>query len=325
MSTAAPLRRIPSNNALKQRHQSQSNVNNGGVSDENTAPSNAKHNSMDVKSLMDKMKSKAGIKPYNDQITPAKHTITGPGWVKMPAFPSPVGVADYIETGNHSSSTRIPTVNKPVVAHEKPKNLEEIINYALITTPNVDGPESESSIFSGTETNLSDSLTEDEANAIITSIDFPIRKKKKQYISENLLKIVCSGNLNGLQAHIKPTDADLRDKNGLTLLHLSCMLGHIYITQYLVQVVGANVDAQDKLGLTPLHFACKGLHLITVRYLVMFCGCNLTLTDSLGRLPTTLCGSVLCDKNAQYILEILLVIQGGLDVASSDRSKVLRV
>lgn len=313
MPIAGPLSNTPSNNSSgKLKPQSQGNI---SGADENVAPSNVKQNSMDVKSLMDKMKSKAGIKPFNDQYTPSKNVITGPGWVKMPAFPSPNGVSEVERVVNVSSFV----VKKPV---EKQLKLEDIINDALFTPNNINN----TSYDHDTDMiNLSESLTEDEAHDILTSIEFPTRKKKKQYISESLFKIVCSGNLNGLQTNIKPADVHLTDKNGLTLLHLSCMLGHIYITQYLVQVLEADVNIQDKIGLTPLHYACKGLHLITVRYLVMFCGCNLTLADSFDRLPTTLCGLDLNEKNAQYILEILLVVQAGLEVTASDRSKVLRL
>ncbi|XP_065826102.1 death-associated protein kinase 1-like isoform X2 [Oscarella lobularis] len=77
------------------------------------------------------------------------------------------------------------------------------------------------------------------------------------------------GHLDTVQLLVsKQCDINIRDKNGLTALHVASFNGQTAVTKYLIDHCGVNVDDQDNDGWTSLMCACQEGHLKTVQLLV---------------------------------------------------------
>ncbi|KAK6126234.1 hypothetical protein DH2020_040032 [Rehmannia glutinosa] len=68
-----------------------------------------------------------------------------------------------------------------------------------------------------------------------------------------------SGDLNALRVALENFDGNIDEpmEDGDTLLHLTCLYGHLTCVQFLLEK-GANLEAKDEDGGTPLHDACAG-------------------------------------------------------------------
>ncbi|KAK6126253.1 hypothetical protein DH2020_014993 [Rehmannia glutinosa] len=68
-----------------------------------------------------------------------------------------------------------------------------------------------------------------------------------------------SGDLTALRLALENFDGNIDEpmEDGDTLLHLTCLYGHLTCVQFLLEK-GANLEAKDEDGGTPLHDACAG-------------------------------------------------------------------
>ncbi|KAI3447541.1 hypothetical protein Pfo_004206 [Paulownia fortunei] len=68
-----------------------------------------------------------------------------------------------------------------------------------------------------------------------------------------------SGDLNALRLALENFDGSIDEpmEDGDTLLHLTCLYGHLTCVQFLLER-GANLEAKDEDGGIPLHDACAG-------------------------------------------------------------------
>ncbi len=76
--------------------------------------------------------------------------------------------------------------------------------------------------------------------------------------NKELLKVAKAGILERVKELITVHKADVNtvDKSGYTPLHLTCLMGHKEIVNFLIKA-GANVNAKrGTSGSTPLHYAC---------------------------------------------------------------------
>ncbi|XP_022983109.1 tankyrase-2 [Cucurbita maxima] len=78
------------------------------------------------------------------------------------------------------------------------------------------------------------------------------------------------GDVNGLRTAIDNlTMGSINDavEDGDTVLHLTCLYGHLPCVQLLVER-GANLEVQDEDGAIPLHDACAGGYVEIVQFLI---------------------------------------------------------
>ncbi|KAL6585411.1 hypothetical protein OROMI_002055 [Orobanche minor] len=68
-----------------------------------------------------------------------------------------------------------------------------------------------------------------------------------------------SGDRNALRQALESFDGNIDEpmEDGDTLLHLTCLYGHLNCVQFLLER-GANLDSKDEDGGIPLHDACAG-------------------------------------------------------------------
>ncbi|KAI3473298.1 hypothetical protein Pfo_029780 [Paulownia fortunei] len=68
-----------------------------------------------------------------------------------------------------------------------------------------------------------------------------------------------SGDLNALRLALDNFDGNIDEpvEDGDTVLHLTCLYGHLTCVQFLLER-GANLEAKDEDGGIPLHDACAG-------------------------------------------------------------------
>ncbi|CAI9780187.1 unnamed protein product [Fraxinus pennsylvanica] len=78
-----------------------------------------------------------------------------------------------------------------------------------------------------------------------------------------------SGDLNALRQAIDNFDGSIDEpvEDGDTVLHLSCLYGHLSCVQFLLER-GANLEAKDEDGAIPLHDACAGGYTEVVQLLL---------------------------------------------------------
>ncbi|EYU41595.1 hypothetical protein ABFS82_10G043600 [Erythranthe guttata] len=74
-----------------------------------------------------------------------------------------------------------------------------------------------------------------------------------------LLSAAESGDLDALRLALDNFDINIDEpvQDGDTVLHLSCLYGHLACVQLLLEM-GANLEAKDEDGGIPLHDACAG-------------------------------------------------------------------
>ncbi|CAA0829714.1 Ankyrin repeat family protein [Striga hermonthica] len=82
--------------------------------------------------------------------------------------------------------------------------------------------------------------------------DIPLRLRP-------LVSAAESGDLNALRLALENFDGNIDEpmEDGDTLLHLTCLYGHLNCVQFLLER-GANLEAKDEDGAIPLHDACAG-------------------------------------------------------------------
>ncbi|XP_006649393.1 ankyrin repeat and SOCS box protein 13 [Oryza brachyantha] len=102
-----------------------------------------------------------------------------------------------------------------------------------------------------------------------------------------------SGNVTALVTALDNYDGKVDDpiEDGDTLLHISCLYGHLPCVQLLLER-GASLECKDEEGAIPLHDACAGGFTEIVRYILDFAanidGCltrMLNTVDSEGDTP----------------------------------------
>ncbi|CAA2972695.1 Fetal globin-inducing factor (contains ankyrin repeats) [Olea europaea subsp. europaea] len=78
-----------------------------------------------------------------------------------------------------------------------------------------------------------------------------------------------SGDLNALRQALDNFDGSIDEpvEDGDTVLHLSCLYGHLSCVQFLLER-GANLEAKDEDGAIPLHDACAGGYTEVVQLLL---------------------------------------------------------
>ena len=76
---------------------------------------------------------------------------------------------------------------------------------------------------------------------------------------------------------------------GTTTLHLMSFYGNLGMVKLLIEMYG-NAEAKDENQRTPLHLACMQGHLDIAQYLYYECGCNLQCEDKDGWKPIELAG-----------------------------------
>ncbi|XP_057779258.1 uncharacterized protein LOC130997844 [Salvia miltiorrhiza] len=71
-----------------------------------------------------------------------------------------------------------------------------------------------------------------------------------------------SGDLDALRQALDAFDGNIDEivEDGDTVLHLTCLYGHLNCVQFLLER-GANLEAKDEDGAIPLHDACAGGYL----------------------------------------------------------------
>ncbi|KAG6437305.1 hypothetical protein SASPL_102219 [Salvia splendens] len=80
-----------------------------------------------------------------------------------------------------------------------------------------------------------------------------------------------SGNLDALRQALDAFDGNIDEpvEDGDTVLHLTCLFGHLNCVQFLLER-GANMEAKDEDGAIPLHDACAGGYLEISQLLLSF-------------------------------------------------------
>ncbi|KAL2533601.1 Ankyrin repeat family protein [Abeliophyllum distichum] len=78
-----------------------------------------------------------------------------------------------------------------------------------------------------------------------------------------------SGDLNALRQALDNFDGSIDEpvEDGDTVLHLTCLYGHLYCVQFLLER-GANLEAKDEDGAIPMHDACAGGYTEVVQILL---------------------------------------------------------
>ena len=131
--------------------------------------------------------------------------------------------------------------------------------------------------------------------------------------AQEIHEAVKAGDLGKVKALIKenPADVNLKDENGLTILHWAALKGHTLIARYLIGNK-ANVNAVDKDNETPLHYAA-----ICVKYdivvLMLDNKADLKIVTHRGRTPLH---KASYRKDADKIVEKLL--EYGADINAKD-------
>lgn len=224
--------------------------------------------------------------------------------LKSAAFISPSSIAENFEFS---------------VAEEAPRAKK--VDSIDVNESSTVGKEIDLYLDYGLDENIN--LTMSEAWEILFEMEEKNTEKSRVTLSEaatiQLFSHIYSGDLPSLRREIG-SFPDIKidvnnscDYDGVTLLHLSCYLGTVEITQFLVENAGGDVEVPDFSGRTCLHYACLGMNIITIRYLVLFCSANVFAEDNEGQLASTLCMHLKHDDNSAYILEILRIIKTGLE------------
>lgn len=80
-----------------------------------------------------------------------------------------------------------------------------------------------------------------------------------------------SGDLNALRLALENYEGNIDDpmEDGDTLLHLTCLYGHLSCVKFLLEK-GANLEAKDEDGAIPLHDACAGGYTEIVRLIISY-------------------------------------------------------
>ena len=97
--------------------------------------------------------------------------------------------------------------------------------------------------------------------------------------------------VNNLVQQLKERNAGFKlvVGEGSTTLHLMSFHGNLGMMKLLVEMYG-NAEAKDENQQTPLHLACMQGHLEIAQYLYYECGCNLQSEDKDGWKPIELAG-----------------------------------
>lgn len=85
---------------------------------------------------------------------------------------------------------------------------------------------------------------------------------------KNLFDWVRQGKLDNIKRHSKETIIEIRDENGLSVLHWACDRGHLDVTQFLVNQIGMDVNIRDDEKQTPLHYAAACGHIEVCTFLI---------------------------------------------------------
>ena len=95
--------------------------------------------------------------------------------------------------------------------------------------------------------------------------------------------------VNKLVQQLKERNIDFKliVGEGTTTLHLMSFHGNLGMVKLLVEMYG-NAEAKDENQQTPLHLACMQGHLDIAQYLYYECGCNLQCEDKDGWMPIEL-------------------------------------
>lgn len=99
--------------------------------------------------------------------------------------------------------------------------------------------------------------------------------------NQELLNATREGNFPKVQTLIEHEGfEEITDKNGLTLLMIASLHGHVAITNYLIKK-GAKINHQDKHGFTALHLAAQEGHLSIIKILLEN-GAAIDIVDDTG-------------------------------------------
>ena len=99
-------------------------------------------------------------------------------------------------------------------------------------------------------------------------------------------------------------DANIRNQNQQTLLHVACEYGMLSIVEYLIENVKANVEAEDDVGQTPLFDACRSGHFNIVKYLIEISNAKIDALDHhMNTVMHILCENKKNLKIIQYLVE----------------------
>jgi ankyrin repeat protein len=98
-------------------------------------------------------------------------------------------------------------------------------------------------------------------------------------------------------------DAEAKNKDGWTSLHLACCMGHLAIVQALLSRE-AGIESKDNQGRTPLQLACCNGHLAIVKALVTV-GADILAACNHGNLPIHLAVRLGRSEVAKYLLQQL--------------------
>ena len=112
----------------------------------------------------------------------------------------------------------------------------------------------------------------------------------------DILSAVWEGNIGLVRLLVEEEGEDdpksLMTVGGLTLLHWSCLKGHLHVTRYFIEELRFYPGSLDFSWMTPLHSASGSVKTSmhgklerTVKYLIESCGCSPDNTDKLGRTP----------------------------------------
>ena len=108
-----------------------------------------------------------------------------------------------------------------------------------------------------------------------------------QTVKDNLLLSACGHATNPVPVVrfllSQGANANARDENGFTPLHMACSRGHVETLDELLKC-GPNVDAQDQLGQTALHYSAAKDSDHTAKVLIA-AGADRAVATRNGRLP----------------------------------------
>ena len=91
-------------------------------------------------------------------------------------------------------------------------------------------------------------------------------------------------NVGECKCNATPTN-----KDGITLLHLACLKGHLEVAKYLVDELKCSTKIVNLDKVTPLHMASQNGHLDVVQYLTSEKGCSAHCQDKDGNTPFLTC------------------------------------
>ena len=97
-------------------------------------------------------------------------------------------------------------------------------------------------------------------------------------------------------------NADAKDENQQTPLHIACTKGYTDIVEYLINQCGCDKEAIDNKQVTPLFAACLKGQICTVKLLVSKFRCKVDARDDRGKTPLHMA----CSHGFQKIVEYLI-------------------